>query len=240
MGLLCVLSLALILPACTAREVPVIATSYTGYVSTSNCTSVPCTPVGSGRISVLSAADKPKKILSVMQAHGSSTNQSSLTIPQNEWNQSTSVDYNSSSGSCQYSCKNGTSCGSAPSAIADSFVAQFPLFGNPPPPPPPAASCAVGTSALFIEPWILLQLFPATPGGQCIFKGITGELWSVKPNVTVGLAEFCIDTSVYGKPIPLYATLSITHYAKVEFGYASFVPGPPPASTFYIPADCRC
>jgi len=118
--------------------------------------------------------------------------------------------------------------------------------GNPPPPPPPQPVCAVSVSVLYLLPWILLPIFPATPGGGCVSNtGRAGELWTIYPNVTVHTtidrADFCIDNTG-ADAIPLYATL-VEHNsggASLTVGYDSFVPGPPPASTFDIPAGCKC
>jgi hypothetical protein len=56
-------------------------------------------PVGSANVSVLADADgKLNKVLSVDDA----TQESSVTIPQNEWNQSTGADYSRLSGACQF------------------------------------------------------------------------------------------------------------------------------------------
>ena len=78
-----------------ARGPPSISTSYSGHLSLSNGT----TPVGSANVSVLADADgKLNKVLSVDDV----TQESSVTIPQNEWNQSTGADYSRLSGACQF------------------------------------------------------------------------------------------------------------------------------------------
>jgi hypothetical protein len=127
-------------------------------------------------------------------------------------------------------------------------LAQLPRFGLTGNPPPPVASCATSASVTYIEPWIVLPFFPATAGGGCVSNtGRAGELWTVRPT-TVDSAEICIDNTGLDA-VPLYATLN--HFASTtpagrgwleqhRLDYDHFVPGPPPASAFAIPVDCKC